>query len=112
MRAAQRAAREIERRFPVRIRIAVPGQGLGRRLTQMQDWLDQNAGADGWAWTPSGGRGIANDAVSIHLADATIASAFVARWCIGHRAEAADGVFLIREDEPKPRIRAADHKTP
>jgi hypothetical protein len=116
MRAAQRAAREIERRFPVRIRIAVPGQGLGKRLTQMQGWLDENAGADGWAMTPSGDRGVVNDAISIHLADATIASAFVARWCVGHRAEAKDGLFRIREDEQGvgvacSRIKALQNKT-
>ncbi len=112
MRAAESAGREIERRFPVRIRIAVPVTGLGTRLTQMHEWLDQNAGADGWATTPSGERGVLNDALSIHLMDATIASAFVARWCIGHRAEAADGLFRIREDEPTRRVRAKDHKTP
>ncbi len=111
MRAAQRAARDADRRFPVRIRIAVPDRGLGERINQIQDWLDQNAGADGWAWTPSGIRGIANDALPIYLADATIASAFVAR-CIGHRAEATDGLFRIRDDEPTPRMGAAHHKTP
>ena len=105
MRAAQITARDTERRFPVRIRIGVPPTGLGKPLTQMQDWLDHNAGADGWAMTPSGERDVLNDALSIHLADATIASAFVARWCIGHRAEAADGVYRIREDEPKRRVR-------
>src|SRR5204863_917752 len=91
MRAAQIAARDTERRFPVRIRIGVPPTGLGNQLTQMQDWLDHNAGADGWAMTPSGERGVLNDALSIHLADATIA--FVARWCIGYRAEAVDGLY-------------------
>jgi hypothetical protein len=34
-----------ERRFPARIRIAVPPGGFGRRLTQMTDWLDQNCGS-------------------------------------------------------------------
>jgi hypothetical protein len=48
---------EAERRFPVRIRIALPVGGFGERLNQMQSWLDQNAGADGWAMTPSGIRG-------------------------------------------------------
>jgi hypothetical protein len=104
--------RETERRFPVRIRIAVPDRGLGQRLTQMHDWLDQNAGAEGWAMTPSGDRGVVNDAISIHLVDATIASAFVARWCAGHRAEASDGIFRIRDDEPTQRVLAAHHKTP
>ena len=77
MRPAQIAARDTERRFPVRIRIAVPPTGLGKQLTQMQDWLDHNAGADAWAITPGGERGVLNDALSIHLADATIASALL-----------------------------------
>jgi hypothetical protein len=38
-----------ERRFPVRIRIAVPPGGLGQRYTQITAWLDENCGADGWA---------------------------------------------------------------
>jgi hypothetical protein len=67
--------------------------------------------ADGWAMTPSEERGVLNDAISVHLADARIASALVARWCIGYRAEASDGLFRIREDEPTPRVRAPDHKT-
>ena len=103
---------ESERRFPVRIRLARLSGGLGERLNQMQTWLDQNAGADGWAITPSGARGVVNDAIAIYLADATIASAFVARWCAGHRAEAADGLFRVREDEPAPRVGASHHKTP
>ena len=107
MRAAQSTARDTERRFPVRIRIAVPATGLGTRLTQMHEWLDQNAGADGWATTPSAESSVLNDALSIHLMDATIASAFVARWCIGHRADTADGLFRVREDEPSRRIKAA-----
>jgi hypothetical protein len=103
---------EAERRFPVRIRLAIPTGGLGERLNQMQTWLDQNAAADGWAMTPSGARGVVNDAIAIYLADATIASAFVARWCAGHRAETADGLFRVREGEPAPRIGAAHHKAP
>ena len=103
---------EAERRFPVRVRLAIPVGGLGERLNQMHDWLDQNAGTDGWAMTPSGARGVVNDAIAIYLADATIASAFVARWCAGHKAEAADGLFRVREDEPAPRIGASHHKTP
>src|SRR5438045_9239480 len=90
---------EAERRFPVRIRIAAD-QGLGTRLNQMHHWLDQNAGADGWAMTPSGARGVVNDATAIYFADATIASAFVARWCAGHRAQAADGLIRVWGAEP------------
>src|SRR3977135_895783 len=101
-----------ERRFPVRVGLAIPVGGLGERLNQMHTWLDQNAGADGWAMTPSGARGVVNDAIAIYLADATIASAFVARWCAGHRAEAADGLFRVRGDERPPRAGAKPHKTP
>src|SRR5258707_13680971 len=103
---------EAERRFPVRIRLRVPTGGLGERLDQMQTWLDQNAGTDGWAMTPSGIRTVINDVVAVYFADATIASAFVARWCAGHRAEAADGLFRVREDQPTPRTVASHHKTP
>ena len=50
--------------------------------------------------TPSGMRGVLDDALSIHFADATLASAFVARWCIGAKVETAGGMFEVREDEP------------
>jgi hypothetical protein len=72
-----------ERHFPVRILVAVPPAGLGQRHTQITAWLDENCGADGWAMTPSGTRGVLNDALSIYFAAATLASAFVARWCAG-----------------------------
>jgi hypothetical protein len=38
--------------FPVRIRIAVPDRGLGECLNDIQQWLDENAGADGWTTSP------------------------------------------------------------
>ena len=54
-----------------------------------------------------------NDAVSIHFADATLARAFVARWCVRAKVESAGGVFQVREDEPEPRIGAGlVHRTP
>src|SRR5215467_14247002 len=59
---------EAERRFPVRIRIGVPPAGLGPRLDRIKAWLDENAGANGWAMTPSGTRGVLNDALSIYFA--------------------------------------------
>jgi hypothetical protein len=90
-----------ERRYPVRIRIGVPSGGFGQRHAEIPAWLDQNCGADGWAIT--GGRGVLNDAVSIYFLDATLASAFVARWCAGSRIETDGGVFRIRDDEPAPR---------
>ena len=98
-----------ERRFPVRIRIAVPPNGLGRRHSQMTAWLDESCGADGWAMTPSGTRGMPSDALSIHFADPTLASAFVAS---GLKVETAGGVFQVREDEPEARVGVGPHKTP
>jgi hypothetical protein len=101
-----------ERRFPARIRIGVPPGGFGRRHAEMTVWLDGNCGADGWAMTPSGVRGVLNDAVSIYFIDGTLASAFVTRWCAGSRIETEGGVFRIRDDEPAPRIGAGLHRTP
>jgi hypothetical protein len=103
---------EAERRFPVRVRIGVPPAGLGPRLDRIKAWLDENAGAYGWAMTPSGTRGVLNDALSIYFGDPTLASAFVARWCAGYQVETAGGVFQVREDEPKPRVAASLHRTP
>jgi hypothetical protein len=101
-----------ERRFPVRIRIGVPPGGFGQRYTQMTAWLDENCGADGWAMTPSGTRGVLNDAVSIYFLDPTLAGAFVARWRAGSGPETDGGMFQIREDQPAPRIGAGLHRTP
>jgi hypothetical protein len=101
-----------ERRFPVRIRIGVPPDGFGQRYAEMTAWLDENCGADGWAMTPSGMRGVLNDAVSIYFLDATLASAFVARWCAGYKIATAEGVFRIRTDEPTARTTAGLHRTP
>ena len=65
-----------ERRFPVRVRIAVSPDGLGRRHAQstLAGWtriagpiLDDD---------PSATRGVLNDAISLYFADATLASAF------------------------------------
>ena len=41
-----------ERRFPVRIRIGIPPNGLGLRHPRITAWLDENCGANGWAMTP------------------------------------------------------------
>jgi hypothetical protein len=101
-----------ERRFPVRIRIGIPPNGLGLRHPRITAWLDENCGANGWAMTPSGTRGVLNDALSIYFADAPLASAFVSRWCVGAKVEAAGGVFQVRDDEPEAWVGAGAHKTP
>ena len=101
-----------ERRFPVRIRIGVPPGGFGQRYAEVTAWLDENCGSDGWTMTPSGVRGVLNDAVSIYFLDATLASAFVVRWCAASRTETEAGVFRIRDDDLAPRIGAGLHRTP
>jgi hypothetical protein len=55
---------------------------------------------------------VLNDAVSIYFFDATLASAFVARWCAASRVETEGGLFRIRHDELAPRIGAGLHRTP
>jgi hypothetical protein len=112
MRTAGQATREAERCFPVRIKIGIPPGGLGSRLDQITAWLGANCGADGWTMTPSGTGGVVNDAVAVYFADATLASAFVTRWCAGQKVEIVDGLFRVRDDEPVPRVGAAHHKTP
>jgi hypothetical protein len=77
----------------------------------MTAWLDENCGADGWAMTPSGTRGVLYDAASIYFLDTTLAGAFVARWCAGYRVETAGGVFQVRDDDPAPRVGAGLHWT-
>jgi hypothetical protein len=101
-----------ERRFPARVRIGVPTGGIGQRYAEMTAWLDENCGSDGWAITPSGMRGVLNDAVSIYFLEATLASAFVARWCARSKVEAEGGVFRLRDDEPAARIGVGMHRTP
>jgi hypothetical protein len=103
---------EAERRFPVRVRVGVPPAGLGTRLDRMKTWLDENCGADGWAMTPSGLRGVLNDAIAIHFSDAALAGAFVARWCRAPRIECVEGAFQVRDEEPSLRKGAALHRTP
>src|SRR3974377_1437526 len=91
-----------ERRFPVRIRIGIPPEGLSQRHSKMTAWLDENAGPDGWTMPPSGTRGVLNDALSIYFGDTTLASAFVTRWCVGYQVEGSGGVFRGRGDARTP----------
>jgi hypothetical protein len=97
-------------RFPCRIKLAVPAQGLARG--PIDAWLDENCGADGWAITASGMRGVVNDAVAVYFLDATLAAASVARWCAGSKAESSDGAFQVREDQPAPLAGCTKRRVP
>jgi hypothetical protein len=101
-----------EQRFAVRIKLAVPPCGFGRRLAQMNAWLDENCGSDGWVMTPSGMRGVLSEAVSIYFADVALANAFVARWCVGSKVETTGGLFRLRDNEPAPRVASRHHSIP
>jgi hypothetical protein len=102
---------DAERRFPCRIKLALPAGGFGTQLAEMHAWLDENCGADGWAMTPAGLRGVRNDAVAIYFLDATLAVAFISRWCARSKVEIAEGVFRVRADRPLPRVHLGAHKT-
>jgi hypothetical protein len=41
-----------------------------------------------------------------------LATAFVARWCIGYRIEPSDGAFRVREAAPAAHFGAGLHRTP
>ena len=79
--------RDVARHLPVRIRIAVPPDGLGSQLDQMIAWLDVNCGPGFWSMAPSGTSGVVNDAVAIYFRNAELARAFVNRWCVGFLIE-------------------------
>lgn len=102
---------EAERRFLCRIKLGIPIGGFGERLTEMHAWLDQNRGADGWAMTSAGLRGVVNDAIAIYFLNAALAAAFVSRWCAGSNVEISDGAFRVRQDQPARRTVAGPHKT-
>jgi len=103
---------DAERRFPVRVRTAVPAGGFGQRLDAMYAWLDENCGADGWMKTPAGLRGVVNDAVAICFRHAALAAGFVARWCRQRLPEVTDSAFVVRDDDPVPPRRALAHRAP
>jgi hypothetical protein len=54
--------------------VAVPPDGFAQGYAQITAWLDENCGADARVMTPSGLRGVLNDAVSIYFLDATLAN--------------------------------------
>jgi hypothetical protein len=76
----------------------------------MTAWLDANCGTGNWGMAPAGIRGVVNDALAIYFLDAALANAFVARWCIGYRAETVEGSYRLREDaQSQDHASAAPH---
>lgn len=64
--------------MPVRLTIGIPKGGLGHALNDMARWLEATLGKDGFAWVPSGQRGM--DATHLYLPDLATAQAFADRW--------------------------------
>src|SRR6516164_10813170 len=102
-----RAQRGAERRYPIRVRIAVPPEGLGRQLEIMHAWLDETCGPEGWTTAPAGTSGVVNDALALYFEDAAFAHAFVARFCCGYRVETIAGAFAVSAEAAVPPRRAA-----
>ena len=59
-----------------------------------------------------GMHGVVNDAIAIYFVDASLAAAFVARWCIGNKVEIVGGVYQLRQGQTTPRIGVTAHRTP
>jgi hypothetical protein len=75
---------EAERRFPHKVDIPVPGNGLSRDLTAMLDWCRERVPEAGWAYHGHTARPRKGE-VRLHyarwyFADATDAEAFRQQW--------------------------------
>ena len=106
-----RAQRGAERRYPVRVRIAMPPEGLGRQLEIMHAWLDETCGTEGWSSAPAGTTSIVNDALELYFEDGAFARAFVARFCCAFRAETNSGSLCARNEARSARRSGPAHKT-
>jgi hypothetical protein len=110
--ASIQAQRRAEEQYPVRVRIAVPQEGLGRQLEIMHAWLDEICGVGGWATGPATTGSVGNDAIALYFENAAFARAFVIRFCCGYRIETIAGAFIIRTDARVTRRNISVHKTP
>jgi hypothetical protein len=69
----------------------------------MTAWLDANCGADARAITPSGIRGVVNDALAIYFLDATMPSRWSANAASIARSTGSRLISSIRQPSPAPR---------
>ena len=112
MRAAQQAILDAERPFPVRIRVAVPPEGSSDSLDRIIAWLDAELRC-GWVDLDSIQRARRRQRCAGHLFRRyNVRTAFVARWCVAQKVDIVDGVYLVRGDEPTPRVGAALYSRP
>lgn len=87
---AQHSIRQSKRddlAFPVRVKVRVPADGLGKLLDRMQDWLNENVGAFDHACHSQ--PGVACSTAAYYFRNAEIALEFVRAF---PAAELADGL--------------------
>jgi hypothetical protein len=69
-----------DRYFPVRLRVAVPERGFGRRLDDMHTWLDESLGHGTYfVWSERG----PPEAALFYFPDLPSAHAFIDRFACG-----------------------------
>ncbi len=76
--------------FPVRVWFYVPERGLGRLMTPIYDWLDQNVGRTSYA-VHSGGSNAKGDRIAVYFRHPADAHAFVGAF---PSLELADGTVF------------------
>ena len=67
-----------EARFPIRVRVAVPEEGLGNLLDELVRWLDLEAGCGNWA--ENSDTLPRQDAMSIYLKDPALVAPMLANF--------------------------------
>ncbi|MBR9765708.1 MAG: hypothetical protein GYB53_19845 [Rhodobacteraceae bacterium] len=77
-RSRSRLQDNAEIKFPVRLRIQIPGQGLGQQLDEMLHWLRARYGTGGFAFTGAPMPGM--DAAFVYFPDITGAAEFAERF--------------------------------
>ncbi len=70
-------ARIDERRYPVRVRVAVPPGGFGPRHAEMIRYLDRVCGREKWAEHPAYRTALPQNATFFYFADATLVTSFL-----------------------------------
>lgn len=76
-RSRSNAAHADDKRFPVRVRVAVPEGGFGTEYPKFVAYLDRACGKGGWAIHPAYRSAFPQDAVFFYFADPSVAPLFL-----------------------------------
>ena len=74
-RRSNAASNDVDRRFPIRVKVRVPNTGLGTLIVEMELWLEATFGADGYGQGPAVAAGM--DATAYHFMSIPDAQAFL-----------------------------------